>query len=506
MTFDERIEAIFGPFAQAVSEIVFFTVPLFGTAVPLIVGWLVAGGIFFTVWLRFLGLRGIKHGLELAAGRYDRPEADGQVTHFQALSTALTGTLGLGNIAGVALAISIGGPGAVFWMLVAGIFGMSTKMAECTLGVKFRRVAEDGTISGGPMYYLRDGLASIGRKKTGLVLARCYAGLLAVATLGFMAFQSNQSASQVVTVAGDGAIGQFLAANRWAIGLFMAVLGGIVILGGVKAIGRVAAGVVPLMAVTYIISCLIVIGFHIQLLPDAIGAIFSGAFNPEGVAGGVIGVLIVGFQRAAFSNEAGVGSAAVAHSAVKTDRPATEGFVAAIEPLFDTIVVNTVSALAIVITGAYLFPAALEVGGVALTSMAFETVAPWFPYLLAVAVFLFAFTSILALSYYGSKSLGFLFGDAPRAEAVFKVVLLVFTVIGSAVALGPVILLADSFLFMLAVLNITGLYLLAKVVRKEIVDYWKGLKAGDYEADRTDRRGREARQARDVRTADEAGV
>lgn len=414
------------------------------------------------------------------------------------MSTALTSTLGLGNIAGVAMAITLGGPGAVFWMVLAGFFAMSTKLAECTMGVKFRHVAEDGSVSGGPMYYLRDGLASIGRKKLGGTLAKIYAGLICIEALGVMAFQANQAAVQVVQVSGDGAFGQFLATNKWTIALFMALLGGIVILGGVKAIGRVASGIIPLMAVTYIVGCFAVIFVHIDMLPTAISAIFAGAFRPEGVAGGMIGVLIVGFQRAAFSNAAGVGDAAIAHSAVKTDRPATEGFVAAIEPLFDTVILNTISALAIVVTGAYLFPDAVEVGGVALTSMAFATVAPWFPYVLAVAVFLFAFTSILALSYFGSKGLGFLFGDAPVAENIFKVVLLCFTVIGSAIALGPVIMLADSLVFLLGVVNIIGLYFLANVIRTEVVGYWDHLVAGDYEVDRTDERGRVARAARDA--------
>lgn len=497
-TIDQQIERVFGPVADWVSSIIFFTVPIPGLNVdfPLIVGWLVVCGVFFSFYLNFLGMRGVKHAIDLARGKYDRPEADGQTSHFQALSTALTSTLGLGNIAGVAMAITIGGPGAVFWMVLAGFFAMSTKLAECTMGVKFRQVAEDGSVSGGPMYYLRDGLATIGRRALGSTLAKIYAGLICIEALGVMAFQSNQAAAQVVTVAGDGAFGQFLANNKWTIGLFMAVLGGVVIMGGVKAIGRVASGLIPLMALLYITGCFAVIAVHIHLLPEAIGAIFAGAFNPEGVVGGVVGVMIIGFQRAAFSNAAGVGDAAIAHSAVKTDRPATEGFVAAIEPLFDTVILNTISALAIVITGAYLIPEAQELGGVALTSMAFATVASWFPYVLAVAIFFFAFTSILALSYFGSKGLGFLFGDAPVAENVFKVTLLAFTVIGSAIALGPVILLADSLVFALGLVNVIGLYFLAKVIRAEVVGYWTHLKNGDYEADRTDEIGEQAREQR----------
>ncbi len=495
---DEQIETVFGPVAEFLSSIVFFTIPIPGLGVdfPVIVAWLVACGIFFSFYLNFLGLRGAKHAIDLARGKYERLDADGQTTHFQALSTALTSTLGLGDIAGVAMAITIGGPGAVFWMVLAGFFATSTKLAECTLGVKFRQVHEDGSISGGPMYYLRDGLALIGKARFGSVMSKFYAAFMAITVLGLMAFQSNQTAAQVVAVSGDGAFGQFVSDNKWTVGMFMAVLGGIVILGGVKAIGRVAAGLVPMMAATYILGCFAVIAFHIELLPAAFMAIITEAFVPVSVAGGMVGVMIVGFQRAAFSNAAGVGDAAIAHSAVKTDRPATEGFVAGIEPLFDTVILNTISALAIVITGAYLVPDAQELGGVALTSMAFSTVAWWMPYLLAVAIFFFAFTSILAYSYYGAKGLGFLFHDAPLAENIHKIVLLAFTVIGSAISLGPVILLADSLLFLLAFINIVGLYFLAKVIRAEVVGYWTHLKNGDYEADRSDEVGDLAREAR----------
>ena len=485
---DETINKYFGPFAEFVSSIVFFSVPMFGTQIPLIVGWLIAAGIFFTFWLKFLGIRGMKHAIDLARHKYDRPNADGEVTHFQALSTALTSTLGLGNIAGVAVAITLGGPGAAFWMVFAGFFAMSTKLAECTLGVKYRRVRQDGSISGGPMYYLRDGLAQIGRPRLGLFLARAWSVCMIIAGLGVMAFQSNQATAQVVASVGSGGFAEFLNANRWAVGLFMAAMGGLVILGGIKAIGRVASGIVPFMTAVYILGCIAVILTNIGMLSTAVSAIFSGAFSPQGIGGGIVGVMIVGFQRAAFSNAAGIGDAAIAHSAVKTDRPSTEGFVAAIEPFFDTVIVNSLSAMAIVITGAYLAPGAMEVGGVALTSMAFETVGSWTQYVLAVAVFLFAFTTILAYSYYGAKGLGFLFGDKRAAENTFKIVLLIFTVIGSSVALGPVIKLADAMLFSMAIFNIIGLYFLAKVIRKEIVGYWDRYKVGEFEADRVDRK------------------
>ena len=484
MNIDEAIEAFIGPIADFLSSIIFFSVPVGGTQLPLIVGWLVIAGVFFTVYMRFMSFRGMKHAFDLVAGKYDRPHADGEVTHFQALSTALSNTLGLGNIAGVAIAITLGGPGAAFWMVVAGMFAMATKMVECTLGVKYRTVREDGTISGGPMYYLKRGLAELGKPRLGGFLSIGYAIAMTVAMVGLMTFQANQAAAQVVNVT-TGGVHDFLDGNRWVVGVFMAGAGALVIFGGVKKIAKAASIMIPFMSATYIIGCIAVIATNVVDLPAAIAAIVGGAFSPEGVAGGTLGALIVGFQRAAFSNSAGVGDAPIAHSAVRTDRPPTEGFVASIEPFFDTICVNVLSALAIVITGVYQLDG---LDGVALTSMAFSTVAQWFTYVLAVAVFLFAFSAILAYSYFGAKSLGFLMGDKDWAENLYKVIVLLFVVIGSAASLGAVVSLADSLLFSMAVFNITGLYFLAPVMRRDFMDYWHRLKAGEFEADRTDRR------------------
>lgn len=368
-------------------------------------------------------------------------------------------------------------------MVVAGLFAMATKMVECTLGVKFRQVREDGSISGGPMYYLRDGMATIGCPRLGRVLAIVWAACMVVAMLGLMTFQSNQATAQVVNVS-TGGLGDFLSTNRWLVGVFMAIVGGLVILGGIKKIARTAAVMIPFMSAVYILGCLAVIGTNITELPNAIGAIIGGAFSPQGVAGGVFGALIVGFQRAAFSNSAGVGDAPIAHSAVKTDRPPTEGFVASLEPFFDTVCVNVLSATAIVISGVYTLDG---LDGVELTSMAFSTVAEWFTYVLAVAVFLFAFSAILAYSYFGSKSLGFLFGNKTWAENVFKAVFLCFVVIGSAASLDAVVSLADSLLFTLAISNVLGMYFMVRMVRTDFEDYWRRLKAGEFEADRTDR-------------------
>lgn len=474
---DEAIDAFFTPVADALSAVIFFSIPLFGTEVPLIVGWLVAAGIFFTFYLRGLSFRGMKHAIDLVRGRYDDPKAPGEVTHFQALTTALSNTLGLGNIAGVAIAITIGGPGAALWMIFAGFFAMTTKMAECMLAVKYRQINEDGSVSGGPMYYLIRGLAELGRPRLGRALAITWAICTVIAMLGLMAFQSNQAAQQVIGVAQHSSVGSLLAENQWLVGLVLALIGGAVIFGGIKAIARSASILIPVMSATYIIGCLIVILTNIDQLTTAIAAIVNGAFNPQGIAGGIVGVLIVGFQRAAFSNAAGIGDSPVAHAAVKTNEPATEGFVAALEPFFDTVCVNTLSALAIVITGVYMIP---DLDGVALTSQAFATVAPWFTFVLAFAVFLFAFSAVLAYSYFGSKALGFLFGNKTWAENIFKVAVLGFVVVGASLSLDAVVEMADSLLFMMSVANILGMYFLAKVIREEFTNYWARLHAGEF--------------------------
>jgi AGCS family alanine or glycine:cation symporter len=468
----------FNSFSDWLTGWVFYSVDIGGATLPLIVVWLVVAGLFFTVWLGFMQVRGPKLSIDLVRGKYSSPDDAGEVTHFQALATAVSGTVGLGNIAGVAVAISLGGPGATFWMIIAGLLGMATKMAECMLGVKYRRQHADGSVSGGPMYYLRDGLAELGLGGLGKVLAVFFAiFMIGGAVGGGNMFQSNQATVQIISVTGGD--DSFLADNDWIIGLLFAALVGAVIIGGIKSIAKVTEKVVPFMAVLYITACIVVILWNIGSVPTAFGEILSGAFTGEGVAGGVIGALIVGFQRAAFSNEAGLGSASVAHSAVKTEEPATEGFVAMLEPFIDTVVICTMTALTIVITGVWDDPDAPDVTGVDLTSRSFETVLPWFPGVLALAVVLFAFSTMLSWSYYGMKATGYLFGDSAVAENVFKVIFLIFTVIGSAAALEEVINFSDSAIFLMSIPNIIGLYLLAKVIRKEIHSYYERVQSGE---------------------------
>ena len=472
---DAAVNDAVGPVADWVTGIVFYEFTLFGVGVPVIVLWLITGAIFFTIYLGFKNIFGFKHAIDLVRGRYSHPEDAGEVSHFQALATAVSGTVGLGNIAGVAVAISLGGPGATFWMIVAGFFGMSLKMAECTLGVKFRKEHPDGSVSGGPMYYLRDGVAKLGKPGLGKILAVVFAVCCVGGSLGGgNMFQSNQATALIVDVFGGEDF-------KWVFGLIFAVLVGLVIIGGIKSIARVTDKVVPFMAVLYVTAALIVIFANVTMIPAAFGEIISGAFNPQGVAGGIVGVLLVGFQRAAFSNEAGVGSASIAHSAVRTKEPATEGFVSLLEPFIDTIVICTMTALVIVITGVWESPDASALGGVGLTTSAFQSVLPWFQYVLVVAVVLFAFSTMIAWSYYGMKATGYLFGDSKKAENIFKGIFCVFTLIGATLSLGPVIGFSDSMIFLMSVPNLIGLYLLARVIKKEINGYWARIKSGEIE-------------------------
>ena len=475
---DQRIQDALGPIADRITSIVFYGVPIGGVEVRLIVVWLIAAALFFTIYLGFLNVRGFTHAIDLVRGRYSDPNDAGEVSHFQALATAVSGTVGLGNIAGVAVAIAVGGPGATFWMAFAGFLGMSSKMAECTLGVKFRKENPDGSVSGGPMYYLSRGLAQEGKPGLGRVLAIMFAIFCIGGALGGgNMFQANQATQQIINVTGGET--SPLADLRWVVGLVFAIAVGAVIIGGIKSIARVTEKLVPAMAIIYVTACLAVIIGNITVVPAAFGEIFQGAFAADAALGGVLGVLIVGFQRAAFSNEAGIGSAAIAHSAVRTKEPATEGHVALLEPFIDTIVICTMTALTIVISGAWDDPDASELGGVSLTSRAFESVLPWFPTVLAVAVVLFAFSTMISWSYYGMKATRYLAGDSATAENVFKIVFCVFVVIGAALALGPVIGISDSMIFLMAIPNVLGLYLLARVIRREIRQYREKVRSGE---------------------------
>lgn len=475
---DARINQAVEPFANAVSGLIFSSFPVAGVPVPFVLVWLIFAATLFTFYFRFINFRAFKHGFQLVRGDYTDPMAAGEVTHFQALATALSGTVGLGNIAGVAVAVSLGGPGATFWMILAGLLGMSSKFVECTLGVKYRNEYTDGTVSGGPMYYLSKGLAerSPKLKTLGKVLAVLFAVFCVGGSFGGgNMFQANQSFMQLVSVTGGD--GSWLADKGWLFGLLVAALVGLVVIGGIQGIARVTSKIVPMMAIVYVTAGLVIIGMNVGEVPAAFMAIINGAFSAEGVAGGVVGVLFQGFKRAAFSNEAGIGSAAIAHSAVITNRPVTEGFVALYEPFIDTVVVCTITALVIVITGTW-NPAVDPSQGVALTSAAFESAIPWFPWILTVAVVLFAFSTMISWSYYGLKAWTYLFGESPMTDVIYKLLFLFFIVVGSSMQLGSVIDFSDAMIFAMAFPNILGVYFLLPVVKKELDDYWAEYKSG----------------------------
>ncbi|GAA4888096.1 alanine/glycine:cation symporter family protein [Ferrimonas pelagia] len=476
-TFDQQVEALVAPWAQALTNLIFYAIPLFGHSVPLIVLWLAIAALFFTLYLGFINLRGFVAAVRLVKGDYrdSKAQSSGEISHFQALATAVSGTVGIGNIGGVAVAIGIGGPGAAFWLFMAGFLSMSTKLVECTLGVKYRQVHADGSVSGGPMYYLEHALVNRGWVKAGKALGGFYALALVIGCLGIgNMFQSNQAFMQFQVISGGDA--SWFADKGWLFGLILAAGVALVIIGGIKSIARITAKIVPFMAVLYIVSATAILALGYEQLPGAIALIISEAFTMDSATGGLIGAMIVGFQRALFSNEAGIGSASIAHSAVQTDKPASEGLVALLEPFIDTMVICTLSALVIVTTA---YPAGLmESGleGIELTSAAFAHHISWAPYPLALAAMLFAFSTTLSWSYYGLKGWTYLFGQGPAMQMVFKGIFCSFIALGCMVQLKAVLDFSDAMVFLIAIPNILGLYLLAPEVKREVEGYLAELK------------------------------
>ena len=467
MGIDQAIDDAMRPAADFLSGVVFFTVPILGADAPLIVFWLVAGGLFFTIYLRFVNIRGFLHALAVVSGRYADRRDPGEISQFRALTTAVAGTVGIGNMAGVAVAISVGGPGAAFWLAVAGALGMSTKFAECTLGVLFRRANPDGSVSGGPMYYLEAGLRQLGRPRLGRGLGLFYAIAMVIGCLGIgNMFQSNQAAEmfQIITGRED----SLFADKSWLIGLALALCVGLVIIGGIKSIGSVTVRLVPAMAVLYIFLALLFLILNVVSIPGAVAAIWSGAFAPGGLAGGALGALIVGFRRATFSNEAGLGSAAIAHSAARTPLPASEGYVGLLEPFIDTIVICMMSAVVIVIYQPVLSGG---VNGIELTISAFESTLPWSATPIGIAAILFAFSTMLGWSYYGLKAFTYLAGEGRVRDIGFKALFCLFVVLGASVELESLVNLSDALIFIVAIPNLIGLYVMAPIVRREIARY-----------------------------------
>jgi len=473
--FDETINEITAPIASAVGSFVFFKIPLFGAQLPLVVLWLVIGAVFFTLYLGFVNISGFKHAIQLVRGDYADPDSPGEVSHFQALATAVSGTVGIGNIGGVAVAVTIGGAGATFWLIVAGFLGMSTKFVECTLGVKYRTENPDGSVSGGPMYYIKKGFEERGMDGFGRFMGTFYAVGIFIGALGIgNMFQSNQAYVQLNTVAGG-----TLDGLGWLVGLILAAVVFSVIIGGIKSIARVTEKVVPFMAIFYCVFAIIVILMNFASIPEAIGNIFAGAFTGEGVKGGAIGALIIGFQRAVFSNEAGIGSASIAHAAVRTPEPVTEGYVSLLEPFIDTIVICTITALVIGTSQVADPNFAGDATGVAMTSAAFERQISWFPLPLAFGALLFAFSTMISWSYYGLKGWTYLFGEGQLGQTIYKLIFCAFVAIGCMVQLGPILDISDALVFLICVPNILALYFLAPIVRREMVSYQARLASGE---------------------------
>lgn len=509
MSIDEKIESGFKPFADWVGSIVFYAIEISGQNVPIVLIVLLLAALFFTLYFKFANIKLLGVAIRAAKGKYDAvdhhsvevvagdptpggdvfesPQAEGvvgEVTHFQALTAALSATVGLGNIAGVAVAIAIGGPGATIWMILAGFLGMSTKLVEATLGVKYREVGDDGKIYGGPMYYLKKGLKEKNLNVLGKVLAFLFAVFVVGGSFGGgNMFQSNQAAAQLKLLFG--------VENGFWFGLVMSLLVGVVIIGGIKRIGQVTEKVVPFMGIIYVGAALLILGMNVSIIPQGIAQIFQGAFSGESVVGGVVGVIIQGFRRAAFSNEAGVGSASIAHAAVKTRFPASEGIVASIGPFVDTVLICTMTALVIVVTNikSNLFSYGnldsgnnvimnadgAHLGGVDLTSVAFDSAIPNFSVILTIAVILFAFSTMLSWSYYGLQGWKYLFGKGKFPDLIYKALFLIFVVIGASSSLNSVVEFSDAMIFAMVFPNVIGLLLLTPKVKEELQRYLKAI-------------------------------
>ena len=461
------VDAIFAPIVDVMATLLFFKIGG-ENGFPFIVLWLFVAAFFFTLRMGFINLRGFKHALDVVRGKYDDPHDEGEVSHFQALATAVSGTVGLGNIAGVAVAIQLGGPGAMFWLTLAGFLGMVTKFVECSLAVKYRRILDDGTVLGGPMYYLTRGLSNKGMRPLGQGLAVLFCILCLGGSLGGAnMFQSNQAYAAIS--------GLIPGLPAWIFGLILAGLAAFVIIGGIRRIGAVAEKLVPAMAAIYAIACLFVIVVNITEVPAAIGTIISQAFAPTAVTGGLVGVIVQGIRRSSFSNEAGVGSAAIAHSAARTDEHIREGIVALLEPFIDTIVICNMTAIAIVLTGVYQ-DTGDGLSGVAMTSSAFESVIGWFPIILSIAVCLFAFSTIISWSYYGIQAWTYLFGE--RSTLLFKLIYVTCTFLGTLTSLGLIIDFSDLMLLGMAFPNLVGCYILSNELAGDLKDYWQRLTSG----------------------------
>lgn len=486
-TLDQKIDAWFGKVTKPFVDAIFYEVRIGEFKAFAVIFWLAAAGVILTIAFKFINIRAFGLAFRTVRGKYSQASDPGMVTHFQALTAAVSGTVGLGNIAGVAIGIHSGGPGVAFWLFLSGFIGMSTKFAECTLGVKYREFDAAGRVHGGAMYYLRKGFAERGMKKVGLFLAGLFAVMCVFASFGGgNVFQVNQVTAQLVNITGGA--DSFFAERQWIFGTFMALLTGMVIIGGIKGIARVTSRLVPLMCVIYVISCFIVLMANASSIFPALAMIIEEAFQPRAaIVGGILSAFIWGMRRATFSNEAGIGSAPIAHAAAKTRRPASEGVVALLEPFFDTVVICTMTSLVLCVTmnfettasAAYTInghPFLLgQVGaeggtkfGIQMTSLAFETVHVWFKYLLFACVFCFAFSTLITWSYYGMQAWQYLFGKHEMVAWLYKLIFCLIIVAGASASMGNATDFSDASLFGMSIPNLIGVYFLLPVVRNEL--------------------------------------
>lgn len=471
---DETIEKYFAPFSDSFSSFIFTPVIIAGAEVPILILVMIATSIFCTFYFRGIGVWGFKHGLEQIFHKKENSDHKGEVSSFGALATALSGTIGLGNIAGVAIAISIGGPGAMFWMCAGAIFGMALKFCEVTLALKYRKINKDGSVSGGPMFYIEHGFALKGYHKLGKTLAYIFALACLPGTVGGgCMLQINQAAEQFIIITGGQ--NSIFVNHAWVIGLFVAVLIGLVIVGGIKSIAKVTSKVVPFMCMLYIGASIVIILTHFTQIPHAICTIFREAFFPQAVTGGVIGCIIMGLRRSVQSNEAGIGSSPIAYAAVKTNEPVSQGFVSMLEPFLDTVVVCSMTAFVIILTEQYKNYTD-GITGVELTSAAFASVLPFFPYILAVVIILFALSTMLSWAYYGQKAWTFLVGEGKKRVIVYQLIFCMFIIIGSAMNIKSIIDFTDATYLLMAVPNLIAIFVLLKEIKTELISYCKRYK------------------------------
>lgn len=477
MSVSEYVDKYFAPFSDAFSNIVFTPVKICGVSVPVIIMFLIVSSIIFTIYLRFIGIWGFKHSLSRLFGKYHKEheqDHDGEVSSLGAFATALSGTVGLGNIAGVAIAISIGGPGAMFWMIFGAMCGMASKFLECTLAVKYRRFNPDGSVSGGPMFYIAHGLTRKGLRWLGQPLALLFALMCVPGALGGgNMLQINQATQQMINITG----GQdsFFAAHSWAFGLIVALIVGLIIVGGIKSIANVTSKIVPVMCGIYLIAALVIIIMNYHQIPHAIATVLKEAFFPQSVVGGIVGTIIIGFRRSVQSNEAGSGSAPIAYAAVKTKEPISQGFVSLMEPFLDTVVICSLTASVIIITGEYLNYRE-GITGVQLTSAAFAGTFSFFPYVLAVVIILFAISTIISWAYYGQKAWSYIFGEGFKRTKAYQVMFCIFIVIGSCMNLQSIVDFTDSTMLAMAAPNLIAIFILLPEIKRDLVEYCKKYK------------------------------